>query len=121
MLECLLKLYSDVRMSTQIVINFDCALHVKVVRPYISVSAPLFSQLLRNDLEVTQVDLSEILPAATIMVVSVTASTTQGLVLLKYSSVFILLPSPILYHIRQQIEEVELGQVLEACDMVRLC
>lgn len=37
-------------------------------------------QLLRNDLEVTKVDLSEILPAATIMVVSVTASTTQGFV-----------------------------------------
>ena len=38
------------------------------------------SQLLQNDLEVTKVDLSEIIPAATIMVVSVTASTTQGLV-----------------------------------------
>ena len=37
-------------------------------------------QLLQNDLEVTKVDLSEIVPAATIMVVSVTASTTQGLV-----------------------------------------
>lgn len=37
-------------------------------------------QLLQNDLEVTKVDIGEILPAATIMVVSVTASTTQGLV-----------------------------------------
>ena len=35
-------------------------------------------QLLQNDLEVTKVDLDEVLPAATIMVVSVTASTTQG-------------------------------------------
>lgn len=35
-------------------------------------------QLLQNDLEVTKVGLDEILPAATIMVVSVTASTTQG-------------------------------------------
>lgn len=35
-------------------------------------------QLLQNDLEVTRVDVGEILPAATIMVVSVTASTTQG-------------------------------------------
>ena len=35
-------------------------------------------QLLQNDLEVTKVDLTDILPAATIMVVSVTASTTQG-------------------------------------------
>ena len=35
-------------------------------------------QLLQNELEVTKVDLSDILPAATIMVVSVTASTTQG-------------------------------------------
>ena len=39
-----------------------------------------FFQLLQNDLEVTRVDLGEVLPAATIMVVSVTASTTQGLV-----------------------------------------
>ena len=35
-------------------------------------------QLLQNDLEVTKVNLNEVLPAATIMVVSVTASTTQG-------------------------------------------
>lgn len=39
-------------------------------------------QLLRNELEVTRVNLSEILPAATIMVVSVTASTTQGCVVM---------------------------------------
>lgn len=52
-------------------------------------------KLLQNDLEVTQVDLSEVLAAATIMVVSVTASTTQG----------------------QRIEEEELGRILEACDM----
>ena len=35
-------------------------------------------QLLKNDLEVTRVDLTDTLPAATVMVVSVTASTTQG-------------------------------------------
>ena len=34
--------------------------------------------MLKNDLEVTQADLTDILPAATVMVVSVTASTTQG-------------------------------------------
>ncbi|XP_003382952.1 PREDICTED: U4/U6 small nuclear ribonucleoprotein Prp31-like [Amphimedon queenslandica] len=52
-------------------------------------------QLLQNDLEVTKVDLNDILAAATIMVVSVTASTTQGSVL----------------------EESELKLILEACDM----
>jgi U4/U6 small nuclear ribonucleoprotein PRP31 len=52
-------------------------------------------QLLQNDLEVTKVGLDEVLPAATIMVVSVTASTTQG----------------------QRIEQDELDRVLEACDM----
>ena len=41
---------------------------------------PCFPQLLQNDLEVTKVGLDEVLPAATIMVVSVTASTTQGYV-----------------------------------------
>ena len=38
--------------------------------------------MLKNDLEVTRVDLTDTLPAATVMVVSVTASTTQGYVLL---------------------------------------
>jgi U4/U6 small nuclear ribonucleoprotein PRP31 len=52
-------------------------------------------QLLQNDLEVTKVGLDEVLPAATIMVVSVTASTTQG----------------------QRIEQEELDCVMEACDM----
>ena len=52
-------------------------------------------KLLQNDLEVTKVDLDEILPAATIMVVSVTASTTQG----------------------QRIEQEELDRVMEACEM----
>jgi len=52
-------------------------------------------QLLQNELEVTKVDLSEILPAATIMVVSVTASTTQG----------------------QLLEKEELERILEACVM----
>jgi hypothetical protein len=40
----------------------------------------MLPQLLQNDLEVTKVGLDEVLPAATIMVVSVTASTTQGYV-----------------------------------------
>ncbi len=40
----------------------------------------LMFQMLQNDLEVTRADLSDFLPAATIMVVSVTASTTQGCV-----------------------------------------
>jgi U4/U6 small nuclear ribonucleoprotein PRP31 len=53
-------------------------------------------QLLQNELEVTKVGLDEVLPAATIMVVSVTASTTQG----------------------QRIEQEELDQAMEACDMV---
>lgn len=76
--------------------------------------------MLRNDLEVTQVDLSEILPAATIMVVSVTASTTQGLVGWSYHSysVLIIPLNMIVLNFRQKIEEKELQQILEACDMV---
>ncbi len=35
-------------------------------------------QLLQNDLEVTKVDIGEILPAATLMVISETAPTPQG-------------------------------------------
>ena len=38
-------------------------------------------QALGNDLQVTKSGVEEFLPAATVMVVSVTASTTQGLVL----------------------------------------
>ncbi|XP_064405916.1 U4/U6 small nuclear ribonucleoprotein Prp31-like isoform X2 [Halichondria panicea] len=52
-------------------------------------------KLLQNELEVTRADLSEVLPAATIMVVSVTASTTQG----------------------HRLEEGELQKILEACEM----
>lgn len=37
-------------------------------------------QALGNDLQVTKSGVEEFLPAATVMVVSVTASTTQGLV-----------------------------------------
>lgn len=47
---------------------------------YVCVMCTLITQLLQNDLEVTKVGLDEVLPAATIMVVSVTASTTQGYV-----------------------------------------
>ena len=39
-------------------------------------------QALGNDLQVTKSGVEEFLPAATVMVVSVTASTTQGLVLM---------------------------------------
>jgi U4/U6 small nuclear ribonucleoprotein PRP31 len=52
-------------------------------------------QLLDNDLEVANVDLTEILPPATKMVVSVTASTTQG----------------------ERLENDELERVMEACQM----
>ncbi|XP_046847434.1 U4/U6 small nuclear ribonucleoprotein Prp31-like [Xenia sp. Carnegie-2017] len=52
-------------------------------------------QLLDNDLEVSNVDLTEILPPATKMVVSVTASTTQG----------------------ERLENDELERVMEACQM----
>lgn len=52
-------------------------------------------QLLDNDLEVGKVDLTEILPSATKMVVSVTASTTQG----------------------ERLEPDELERVMEACQM----
>ena len=39
-------------------------------------------QALGNDLQVTKSGVEEFLPAATVMVVSVTASTTQGLALM---------------------------------------
>ena len=52
-------------------------------------------QLLDNDLEVGKVDLTEILPSATKMVVSVTASTTQG----------------------ERLEADELERVMESCQM----
>ena len=41
-------------------------------------------QALGNDLQVTKSGVEEFLPAATVMVVSVTASTTQGLVFILY-------------------------------------
>lgn len=52
-------------------------------------------QLLDNDLEVGKVDLTEVLPPATKMVVSVTASTTQG----------------------ERLDADELERVMEACQM----
>lgn len=52
-------------------------------------------QLLDNDLEVGKVDLTEILPSATKMVVSVTASTTQG----------------------ERLEPDELERIMESCQM----
>ena len=52
-------------------------------------------QLLGNELEVTKVDLTDILPPATKMVVSVTASTTQG----------------------EKLEQQDIDHVMEACQM----
>ena len=52
-------------------------------------------ELLGNDLEAMKVDLTDVLPPATKMVVSVTASTTQG----------------------EKLEEEELGNLVEACGM----
>eukprot|EP00123_Amoebidium_parasiticum_P012768 comp21559_c0_seq1/m.30094 comp21559_c0_seq1/g.30094 ORF comp21559_c0_seq1/g.30094 comp21559_c0_seq1/m.30094 type:complete len:494 (-) comp21559_c0_seq1:53-1534(-) len=51
--------------------------------------------MIGNDMDVTKLDLASILPAAAVMVVTVTASTTQGTVL----------------------SEEELERVMEACDM----
>lgn len=50
---------------------------------------------MQNQMDANQVDLSEILAPATIMIVSVTASTTQGV----------------------PLEEDELARLLEAADM----
>lgn len=53
-------------------------------------------ELLGNDLEASKVDLTDILPPATKMVVSVTASTTQG----------------------EKLEEEEIERLMEACQTV---
>ncbi|XP_001625346.2 U4/U6 small nuclear ribonucleoprotein Prp31 [Nematostella vectensis] len=53
-------------------------------------------ELLGNELEVTKVDLTDILPPATKMVISVTASTTQG----------------------EKLDDEEIERVFEACQMV---
>lgn len=53
-------------------------------------------ELLGNDLEASKVDLTDILPPATKMVVSVTASTTQG----------------------EKLEEDEIERLMEACQTV---
>jgi U4/U6 small nuclear ribonucleoprotein PRP31 len=53
-------------------------------------------KLLGNQIEVSKANLQDFLPAATVMVVSVTASTTQG----------------------QQIEQEEVDMIEEACDMM---
>ena len=79
-------------------------------------------QLLQNDLEVTKVDLNEVLPAATIMVVSVTASTTQGSVFhfcaSNYKVSDVRVRTYTYMYDRQRIEKDELDRVLEACEMV---
>lgn len=53
-------------------------------------------ELLGNDLEVTKVDLTDVLPPATKMVISVTASTTQG----------------------ERLDDNEFERLAEACQMV---
>ena len=53
-------------------------------------------ELLGNDLEASKVDLTDVLPPATKMVVSVTASTTQG----------------------EKLEEDDVGRLMEACQTV---
>ncbi|KXJ24790.1 U4/U6 small nuclear ribonucleoprotein Prp31 [Exaiptasia diaphana] len=53
-------------------------------------------ELLGNDLEVTKVDLTDVLPPATKMVISVTASTTQG----------------------EKLDDDEVERITEACGMV---
>lgn len=53
-------------------------------------------ELLGNDLEVTKVDLTDVLPPATKMVISVTASTTQG----------------------EKLEDEEVERIYESCQMV---
>ena len=45
----------------------------------------IHTQALGNDLQVTKSGVEEFLPAATVMVVSVTASTTQGSVFMSHS------------------------------------
>lgn len=54
-------------------------------------------ELLGNDLEASKVDLTDVLPPATKMVVSVTASTTQG----------------------EKLEEDDVQRLMEACQTVR--
>jgi U4/U6 small nuclear ribonucleoprotein PRP31 len=53
-------------------------------------------ELLGNDLEVAKVDLTDVLPPATKMVISVTASTTQG----------------------EKLDDDEVERLCEACQMV---
>lgn len=67
-----------------------------------------------NDLQVTKSGVEEFLPAATVMVVSVTASTTQGLVSFLWMCCKILTT----FIIRQKMEQDELDLIFEACDMV---
>lgn len=50
-------------------------MHVRIRFPYV-----INLQALGNDLQVTKSGVEEFLPAATVMVVFVTASATQGLV-----------------------------------------
>jgi len=58
---------------------------------YTSCMYSLYTQALGNDLQVTKSGVEEFLPAATVMVVSVTASTTQGLVVhIPYTKVYTL-------------------------------
>ena len=62
----------------------------------------------------TKSGVEEFLPAATVMVVSVTASTTQG-----SASMLVVFNTYVVYTVyRQRIEQDELDLIFEACDMV---
>ena len=64
----------------------------------------------------TKSGVEEFLPAATVMVVSVTASTTQGSVS-SVTDCYCILTNVCVYY-RQKIEQDELDLIFEACDMV---
>ena len=62
----------------------------------------------------TKSGVEEFLPAATVMVVSVTASTTQG-----SASILVVFNTCVVCTVyRQRIEQNELDLIFEACDMV---
>jgi U4/U6 small nuclear ribonucleoprotein PRP31 len=104
--------YKLIVEANNLAVEIDHELHIihKFIRDHYSVRFPELEslvlnpidymrtvKLIGNNLEVTTVDteLKEILPAASVMVISVTASTTQG----------------------KKIDEEDVQKVMEACDM----
>lgn len=73
-------------------------MHVRIRFPYV-----INLQALGNDLQVTKSGVEEFLPAATVMVVFVTASATQGLV------VFFSIISILIVFYSQKMEQDELN------------